>query len=161
MSESSRQLTLFDCGGPFSKRSRVECVTPLSNITDGANSHMQALQPLPVQVCDVDICDRTHDELCNIESDSSVSSIPPTPRHSTPIFIDSSSNEGPAAFPAIFSPGPSCTATSIATGTTVSNLSMTDTILSSSSSVLVSQPTDHEPSDMHRLQPFLPFVQLT
>ena len=32
MSESRRQLTLFDCGGPFLKRSRVEHVTPSSSL---------------------------------------------------------------------------------------------------------------------------------
>ena len=51
MSESRRQLTLFDCGGPFLKQSRVEHVTSSSSlnvtaadvITAAVISHMQSV----------------------------------------------------------------------------------------------------------------------
>ena len=99
MSESRRQLTLFDCGGPFSKRSRVEHATPSSslNVTDAdvttaaVISHVQSV----------------HADILS-DDDSSVLTIndlvvqPPTPRCSTPVFIDSSSDE--ASFSATFSP---------------------------------------------------------
>ena len=155
MSESRRQLTLFNCcasGGPFSKRSQVEHATSSSSLdvtaTDGTISELQ-----PVQVS----------EVCNIsDNESSVSSIyddlmiqSPTVGCHTPIFIDSSSDE--ASFPAIFSPydepsqlgnsqhsTPAITSypSSTATGTTVSTLTVTGTTVTSSGSIQESQPSD-------------------
>ena len=100
MSKSSRQLTLFDCAGPLSKRSRTEPARSLNvAAADGAISHVQSVH--------ADITDLSDDDssVLSIRTDLVMQPPTPSPRCSTPVFIDSSSaSSDEASISATFSP---------------------------------------------------------
>ena len=97
---SWRQLTLFNCSGPFSKWSRVEHATPTSSLNVEAADVATAATVSHVQSVHADTSDLSDDSSVLTTYDLAMQ--PLIPRCSTPIFIDSNFDE--ASFSATFSP---------------------------------------------------------
>ena len=88
MSKSSRQLTLFDCAEPLSKRSRVK---PAHD----TRSSKVAAASIAISHVHADISDLSDEDssVSSIRTDFSMQPQTPSPRCTTPIFISSSSDE--------------------------------------------------------------------